>query len=439
MARKEQKIMKKLCFGVVGLLCLLVTAVTVDAGGLYLYEVGSPDVGLAAAGYAARASDASTAFTNPAGMTRLKQPSLMLGMQPMYTHLDFNSDSNTSPGNKELPLGGTADDSDSNHWLPSGGLFYVHPVNDKLALGLAVGGYFGLALDYGNNWVGRYYVQEVTLQAIAIQPTVAWQINDQLSVGAGVAALNGTLKYNTAINNIEPGVSDGRLKYKDNAWAVQYNLGVLYEPVDGTRFGLTYLSQGNVNFSDKIKMKGLGPGIQEILDNTGRTGANLDININMPQAFMFSAYHQFTDKLALMANLGWQDWSKFGYVDIGIYSENDTNLEAKYDFEDTWHVALGGEYRLSEPWLLTAGIAYDSNMLNGNNVSPALPVGETWRFGLGSRYNWSQDVTLGAAYELAWGGDLDVDLNRGPLAGQLSGKYDNVAIHFVSLNAEVRF
>ena len=39
------------------------------AGGLYLYEVGSPDVGLAGAGYAARADDAATVFTNPAGMT----------------------------------------------------------------------------------------------------------------------------------------------------------------------------------------------------------------------------------------------------------------------------------------------------------------------------------------------------------------------------------
>jgi long-chain fatty acid transport protein len=430
---------RMLRYGVLGLLGLLLCVESSQAGGLYLYEVGSPDVGLAAAGYAARAADASTAFTNPAGMTRLKQPSLMLGVQPMYLHLEFNPDSNTSSGNTNLPLGGSADDGDSSGWLPSGGLFYVQPVNDNLALGLAVAGYFGLSLDYGNNWVGRYYVQETELQALAIQPAVAWQINDQLSVGAGVAALNGTMKYNAAVNNIDPDVGDGRIRYEDNAWAVQYNLGVLYEPVVGTRFGLTYLSQGNVNFSDKIKLKGIGPRMQEILDNTGRTGADLDININMPQAVMFSVYHQYTDKLALMANLGWQDWSRFGFVDIGIYSLNSTELTAKYNFKDTWHVALGGEYRVSEPWLLTAGIAYDSNMLHSNEVSPVLPVGETWRFALGSRYSWSQDLTLGAAYELAWGGGLDVDLDRGPLAGQLSGSYDNVAVHFLSLNAEWRF
>ena len=42
------------------------------AGGLLLYEVGTADIGLASAGYNARAQDASTVFTNPAGMTKLE-------------------------------------------------------------------------------------------------------------------------------------------------------------------------------------------------------------------------------------------------------------------------------------------------------------------------------------------------------------------------------
>jgi long-chain fatty acid transport protein len=339
-----------------------------------------------------------------------------------------------------LPLrGGAAADGDSNGWMPAGGLFYVHPVNDKLALGLALTGYFGLALDYQNDWVGRYYVQEATLQAAGIQPAIAWQVNDQLSVGAGAAVLYGIMKDNVAINNIDPLVGDGQLKYKDTDWTVQYNLGVLYEPVDGTRFGLTYLSEADLNFSDKVETHNLGPGMQAILDRTGRSNAQLDIGISMPQAVMFSVYHQYTDRLALLANLGWQDWSQFGYVDIGVYSENSNNLTADLDFKDTWHVAFGGQYQLSEPWMLSAGIAYDSDMLKGKNVSPMLPVGETWRFALGSRYNWSKDVTLGTAYELAWGGDLDVDEDRGPLAGRVSGTFENVAIHFISLNAEWRF
>ena len=220
------------------LLFSLILANGAGAGGLYLYEVGSPDVGLAGAGYAARADDAATAFTNPAGMTRIDQPSLMMGAQPMYLHFDFNPDGNTSAVASTLPGGGAADDGDASGWMPAGGLYYVHPVNDRLRLGISMNGYFGLSLDYEDDWVGRYYVRDETLQAAAIQPAVAWKVNDWLSVGAGVAALYGTMDAKIAVNNINPLLPDGELKIDDEDWTAQYNLGLLIEPQKGTRFGL---------------------------------------------------------------------------------------------------------------------------------------------------------------------------------------------------------
>jgi len=48
------------------LLASLITA-SGQAGGLYLYELGTPDVGAAAAGWAARVQDAATVFTNHSG------------------------------------------------------------------------------------------------------------------------------------------------------------------------------------------------------------------------------------------------------------------------------------------------------------------------------------------------------------------------------------
>ena len=55
-----------------GILLASLIAPSTQAGGLYLYELGTPDVGTAAAGWSARAQDAATVFTNPAGMTRLE-------------------------------------------------------------------------------------------------------------------------------------------------------------------------------------------------------------------------------------------------------------------------------------------------------------------------------------------------------------------------------
>ena len=68
-----------------------------QAGGLLLYEFGTAEPGFAAAGYAARAQDASTAFTNPAGMTRLDGTQVLAGGQLMWLNTQFSVDGAPRP------------------------------------------------------------------------------------------------------------------------------------------------------------------------------------------------------------------------------------------------------------------------------------------------------------------------------------------------------
>ena len=226
-------------------------------------------------------------------------------------------------------------------------------------------------------------------------------------------------------------------------WASIFTTGrtpsAFSEPSKGTRFGLTYLSETDFDFSDHVQFSGLGPGLTAILTNNGALNAKLDLGLTAPQAVMFSAYHELNDRFAVLANLGWQDWSQFGKVEVGIYSDTASSITADLDYDDTWHAALGVQYQQSKDLLYSAGFAYDSAMLDEDQISPMLPVGEQWRFGLGTLYNWNEKTKLGAAYELIWGGDLDMDVERGPLAGRVSGTYENVAVHVISLNAEWRF
>ena len=71
---------------------VLVAAPTAQAGGLMMYEVGTADIGLASAGYGARAQDASTVFTNPAGMTRLQGNQALIGGQVLWSNLSGSWD-----------------------------------------------------------------------------------------------------------------------------------------------------------------------------------------------------------------------------------------------------------------------------------------------------------------------------------------------------------
>ena len=414
----------------VGIFLASLVAPSAQAGGLYLYELGTPDVGAASAGWSARAQDAGTVFTNPAGMTRLEKSELLVGVQPLYLHAEFSPDANTTT---------SGSDGDASTWLPAGGLYYVHNLMPKLKIGVSAVGYFGLGLEYQNNWVGRYYVQEVTLQAMGFQPALAYQVNDWLSLGAGVVALYGVIEEKIAVNNIGPNQPYGRLKLEDSDWTYQANLGVLVEPRKGTRFGLTYLSEADLEFNDKPNFSNLGPGLEPLLQASGLLDAKLKFDFTMPQQVMFSAYHELNDRWALMGNLGWQDWSEFGNVGVTVASEDTSSLTVDRNYNDTWHVAVGTQYRVAAPWLLTAGIAYDSSMVDDKDRTPDLPVGEAWRFGLGAGYDWSKRLALGVGYTFLWNGDLDMDVNRGPLAGRVSGTFEDTSMNFINFYLDWKF
>ena len=97
----------------------------------------------------------------------------------------------------------------------------------------------------------------------------------------------------------------------------------------GTRFGLTYLSEVKLDFSAVPQFSGLGPVLEAVLRSRGLTTNNLDLSMTVPQMVMFSAYHEFNKQWAIMGNVGWQNWSRFGQVDVGINSSNPTSLTVR--------------------------------------------------------------------------------------------------------------
>ena len=86
---------------VAGVMTTMLATTGANAGGLFLYEMATPDLGTASAGRAAAAENAATAFGNPAGMTRLDQSQMLVGIQPAYgiTHFDKDNETTISGGN----------------------------------------------------------------------------------------------------------------------------------------------------------------------------------------------------------------------------------------------------------------------------------------------------------------------------------------------------
>lgn len=409
------------------------------AGGIIVYEVGTEDVGLAAAGYAARAQDATTVLTNPAGMVRLDGTQVQLGTQLLYSDMKFSNSGASSPA---LGTNGSGNILGENGWFPGGGLFLSYSVSPDLKLGLAATSTFGSVLNYNDNWVGRYHVQQGTLIGASLLPSIAFRVTDKLSLGASVNAMYGYLKNETGINNIFG--ADGKLSMSDGTWGWGGNLGLMYEATPGTRFGLTYSSQVKLDFEPEARFSGTGPLLTALLNARGLNRTKVDLGITVPQQVMGSVFHTVNERLALLGNVGWQQWSKFGDVEVGIADiNNPTSLTTNLDFKDTWHAALGAQYRISEPWRLNLGIAYDSAFQSGN-VSPMLPTNQGWRFGIGGQNQVDKTFGWGLAAEYIYGGTGDV--NKQVLLpvvlggrGNLVGSYDNIGILYMSANFNWKF
>jgi long-chain fatty acid transport protein len=131
-----------------------------------------------------------------------------------------------------------------------------------------------------------------------------------------------------------------------------------------------------------VSLKNIGPVLQGLLNLSGLAGSEADIDMTVPQAVMLSAYHQLTDHWAVMGNIGWQDWSEFGKQDLTLRATDATTFTQDLGYDDTWHFALGAQYRFAERWLWSVGAAYDTSPVDdADKVTPDLPLDRQVRIG----------------------------------------------------------
>ncbi|WP_428944162.1 OmpP1/FadL family transporter [Pantoea sp. FN060301] len=374
---------------------------TARASGLYLYEIGTEDIGLAGAGQAARAQDASTLFTNPAGMTRLPDSMLTLGAQGLYGDAPYRLDddarlSGDSPGNV---IG----------WFPGGSAFYSQRLSSAFSAGIGFYGNYGLGLDFGE-WTGEDLIKESTLLGMTLMPAVAWQYNDVLSLGAGLGMNYGILKIKRARGD----------ELSDHDWAINVKLGALWQFAPQTRVGLTYTSRTGYDFNVSNTRQ------LDRINNSPSYTLPIAASVNTPQQLMVSLFHQLNDRWALMGDLGWQDWSDYSNSKITVagnrVGENDR-------LRDTWHAALGAQFMPHPDWTFNTGVAFDSSFYRDqNDTSLTMPSGDTWRWGVGGRYQLDPASSLGLAFEYA---HIETAAVSSPL---LKGRYDTPALYFFGIN-----
>lgn len=413
---------------------LLFASLQAEAGGIMIYEAGHEGTGLANAGSAVMASDPSILMTNPAGISQLAGTQINFNAQLILGDVSFSRDNaNTFGGNE----GGNA-----LKYLPGSSFFISHQLDERSSIGFGMYGNFGLALDYDDDWAGRYFAQESAIIGVSFQPTYAYKITDDLSVGLGPRFMLGYFRTEVAVNDNVLGLGnaeDGQLRYKDTDWGTGANVGVLYNLNERTKLGLAWTSKIKLKFEDKPELKKItNPLLRLALNRLDADQLNVDMNV--PQTVTTSVSYQLDPQWTLLGSLGWQDWSDFGKVGVEVDTGlGSTSRTAQRQYKDTWHASIGAQHQINPKLRWNVGLGYDSSAVDDKDRTVDNPMNEAWRLATGVSYALQDDVDVHMSYTLIYLGDMDVQQTKARSGGSVSGEYKNAALHVLGGGVVWRF
>ena len=366
---------------VVGLWVALVLgmASSAMAEGFALTEWSARGLGLAS-GMVGRADDVSAIAYNAAGITQLPGVQVMGGMgliAPMGTlSLDTTygkQETTTKPAVWAAP-----------HAYASWQL------NDSLWLGLGVFSRFGLGNSYDQNWTGRYNLYSVNLQTISAVPTLAWKINDILSVSAGLEIMNVNLTTEQKIPfplGIPNPATDSDIGVQASGWGVGGHFGLHARLNDQWSVGLAYKTQVTVNAYGEAKHDG-------VLKNAGMLrDCDAHGTVQLPDSLALGVAYKPLDNLSFEVGAVWTRWST--YNSLNIYMDNGNQSISHKNWKDGWNFNASVEYEPLDWLALRAGFWYETPVTNESHADFMVPShGRTGvSLGTGLRWeNWNLDI-----------------------------------------------
>jgi long-chain fatty acid transport protein len=383
------------------------------ANGFSLPVQDSLQIGRANAGAVAAASDASTVFHNPAGMTELVREQILAGATAIYAGYDVDDRGSTAttPGTGGVPvlLPGQKGDPRSFEVVPT--LFYARPMTPSRAfwLGIALTSPWGLGVQYDDDWFGRYDSIETRLTTINLSPAMAYRITQWLSIGGGLNIEYADAKLTNALpDTLAPGgpspATDGLAKLTGDDVALGFNVGVLIKPWSRTRVGLHYRSPITHRLSGKLRVRDLPP---PLAGGNGRIDA--ETKLNEPDVAAIGIAHEPIAGTTLFAEAQWYNWSRFNELQA-TFADGRPDSVRRQDWKDTWSFYGGIEQRLFEHWTLRAGAGYEPTPTVDEFRSTSLPDGDRLRLALGMSYEWSNRLRIDFGYAHVFSSRESIDL-----------------------------
>ena len=392
------------------------------ASGFQLMEQNASGLGNAYAGQAAAAENSSTIFFNPAGMTRLPGIQGSLSVSAIRPSAEF-SDSGASRGPTGLPEpAGGLNGGNAGGWsyLPTGYLsIQLYP---SIWAGVGLSSPFGLRTEYDSNFIGRFQSQKTEITTYDINPSVAWKINDVFSVGAGFSYQHANLKIDRSVFvGVETGSSTD---ISDNKFG--WNIGAIVSPSAKTQIGLSYRS-------------GISHSLNGTTSVVGLFATQSQLGVRLPDTASIALAQTINDQWQLLADFTYTRWSTIKTATL-VLTNGVPVVPFNLQFDDTWRVGVGTNYKWNQDFTLKLGVAYDKSPVSDQFRTTFLPDNDRIWLAIGGKYGINKQATVDFGYAHLWVRDGSINQLMGvgaaPFQGNVVGNYDN---HVDILSAQINY
>jgi long-chain fatty acid transport protein len=368
-------------------------------------------------GFSAQADSAATAGDNPAGITRFDSTQIRGDLFYISSESTWENRIDNDPGSTDKT------DTDSDILAPNFAI--IKPLSDKWWFSFSMLAY-SMSEDYGDDWEGKYTIEEYDLLFISAYPSLAYKVNDKWSVAGSLAGSYTSYEQKASIPNPLPLDSpDGKLDIDADGFTMGFGFSTLYEFTPKTRIGFNYQSELDPELDGDLDFSKLTKPTEVILEKAGLLGASINVETTSPQRVNVGIYHEFENQHATTFDVAWIDFSEFKLADIYIRGNQLNNTKLGYD--DIWAYIAGYSFPINDRFSIGLAGIYVPSMVDDEDRQLTLRLDEIWGAGIGVDWQYSDKLKFDATFNYIQVGDSPVDSGTVDLddggTGTLTGEF----------------
>lgn len=349
--------------------------------------VNTSGLGNMYAGWASSAEDASTTYTNPAGLTKIQNKQLVLSAIDLSGVSRFRGTANTIPSLSPTMSGTAA--SHLGGFLP--GIYFAMPVAQNLVFGYGQTIPFALGTNYPKNSVVRYAATRSQIVVMDFTPSIGFKITNKLSAGIGLDFERMAFTLN-AMKGFPLSVPDAEGQSHLAGWGYGFHAGLLYDMNQATRIGINYNSQVMVHTTGDS---------ESFTPTTIYRTKSQKASAPLPTLVQLSVQHDFNPALTAMATVFYTHWSSFQQLTLKNTMQPSGALmpvTIPFEYHDTFDYSIGLNYKTNEKLTLKAGAQLLSTPSNNRDRSLPDPVGTATIVAFGAHYQQNKQYGYDFGY-----------------------------------------